>query len=39
MFLKPANSDMENAFKKFENAPEKIYIQWKLKTGTKITRP
>ena len=34
MFLKPANSDMENGFKKNSKmSPEKIHIQRKLETG------
>ena len=35
MFLKPANSNMENGFKKkyTKRAPIKIHIQRKLETG------
>ena len=35
MFLKPANSDMENGFKKFKNVPSKNHKQRKLETGKK----
>ena len=36
MFLKPANSNLENGIEKFKMSPEKIHIERKLETGKEI---